>query len=381
VQTSAEPVARTLRISQPGVVIGTDSGLFVLTENDAEWTQSAVYLDRSTVTAVAFERPGVVLVATRGQGLFRIDLAAGTTTQLGSNALPLKLRALAVSPQEPRKIYVGTEPAAIFISDDSGESWHESAGVRSVRDERSWKFPSSAWESHIRHIMICADDPRFVFASGQVGGLLRSEDGGANWIEVLAGIDPDVHAVLQHPKNLKMLFLVSGGGGPVDAVDSPTWTPPPLPQGRPFYRSLDRGKTWTCISTDFDRHYGVSMAATSGAAVTLVGAVARDVPPEWHTRAEGADAILVVSRDDGETWEPAGAEGLPSSFGTMIDVIEIDRAHTGRIFIGTCAARNKVHPDLVVRPEVYIGSQADGPWKHLPFEFPGIAAIVPFRQT
>lgn len=358
------------------VVVGTDRGLFALDERNGAWSRSPAYLDGLPVMAVAKDGPGHVLVATRGGGLFRIDHTSGSSTQLGAEVLPKKLRSLAVSPRDPKKIYAGAEPAAVFISDDGGATWRESEGVRAIRDARSWKFPSSNWESHIRYLMVCEDDPRYVYAAGQVGGLLRSEDGGESWIEVLEGIDPDVHAVLQHPARPQTLYLVCGGGGPVDEVDSPTWTPPPLPQGRPFYRSDDRGKTWSCISAAFDRHFGIAMAAVPAAPVTLIAGVARDVPPEWHRHATGADAVLLYSRDDGASWERS-TEGLPASFGTMIDAVEVDRERGNRIFIGTGAARKLVHPSYSGRPpELYVGERPAGPWTRLPFDFPGIATIV-----
>lgn len=289
--------------------------------------------------------------------------------------LPRKLRAVAASPRDAKRVYVGAEPAGLFVSEDGGSSWHESTGVRSLAELRQWKFPSHLIEPHIRDVLVCYDDPRYVFAAGQVGGILRSEDGGETWCDVLAGIDPDIHGLLQHPNEPETLYAIAGGGGPVEIVGDFSGYPPPLPMGRPFYRSTDRGKTWDCISREFDRTYAVGMCATSSTApFTLVAGLARDIPPGWAGRDDGADAVVVVSRDGGASWQQCVA-GLPSRYVTMVDAVEVDRSHNDRIFIGTGGTRalpTGKSGETEIRPEVYVSDNAAATWKRMPIAFPGV---------
>ncbi len=209
-----------------------------------------------------------------------------------------------------------------------------------------------------------------------MGGILRSEDGGETWSCTTDGFDPDIHSLFQHPTDPELLYAVAGGGGPV-GEDRPN--PLPLPMGRPFFRSRDRGRTWECISLDFDRTYGISMSGVPSKTATLVAGVARDQPPFWRKRPELADAILLTSRDDGTTWQRC-TDGLPQTFDTMIEAVEVDRKHGNRMLIGLGGARlrDAAGSRVVGEPEgaVYVCDDPAGRWQQLPVRFPGISTIL-----
>lgn len=357
------------------LLVGTDRGLLVLKENGGAWDIAAKYLDGLEINGVAREKSGTVLVATRTKGLHRLNVASGQVARLGADVLPDKTRCVAVSPQDTRKIFVGSEPAGIFVSTDGGQSWRENKQVAQMNLDRGWKFPIPVIGSHIRHILIDSQDGRYVYAAVQVGGLLRSEDGGETWQVVDQGLDPDVHQLVQHPVDSRVIYAICGSGGyPGKPGDFSTY-PPPFPQGRPLYRSQDRGKTWDCISKDFKRAYGVPMTAIAGTPPILFAAVARDIPPFWANRPEKADAVLIRSEDDGNSW--CEVDGLPAPFGIMIEVIEVDAKYGNRVFIATGGEGMKMLPENERKGQVFYSSGGKGAWKRIPMDFPSVFTVTP----
>jgi hypothetical protein len=182
--------------------------------------------------------------------------------------------------------------------------------------------------------------------------------------------------LFQHPTDPTILYAVCGGGGPVDK-NRPN--PLPLPLGRPLYRSRDRGLTWECISATFDRSYGIGMSAAPTMPATLVSAVARDQPPFWKKRSTLADAVVVMSRDDGSSWQQC-RDGLPEQFATMVEAIEVDRRHGNRILIGTGGGRRRdAAGERVVggaESAIYVCDDPAGHWSQIPVALPGISTML-----
>src|SRR6266550_4384589 len=47
-------------------------------------------------------------------------------------------------------VYVGTEPSALYRSDDEGESWQRLSALNNLGSSKSWSFPPRPWTSHVR---------------------------------------------------------------------------------------------------------------------------------------------------------------------------------------------------------------------------------------
>ena len=83
-------------------------------------------------------------------------------------------------------VYAGTEPSRLFRSDDGGESWRELEGLLELPSRPSWSFPPRPWTSHVRWIAPSPHDADLILVGIELGGLMRSSDGGAD----LAGPSP-----------------------------------------------------------------------------------------------------------------------------------------------------------------------------------------------
>jgi hypothetical protein len=352
------------------LLVGTEKGLELLMERatgwDCEWTQ----LQGTEVSAILKRGGGRLLVGTRQSGLFALDPARGSAEPVGASVLPKGVRCIAVSPQNPDCLYVGFEPTAIFKSIDGGRSWQECREAAAIGISRGWKYPVPFIAPHIRHILVDRVEPRRVYAAAQVGGVLRSEDGGETWQDVVDGIDPDVHAIAQDPQRPETLYASTGGGGRIGELE-----PPPPPRGYPLYRSDDAGRTWRNISATFTRRHSVPIHVYPREPSTLVAAVASGSPGKWRARPEGADAVLLASRDSGAHWERI-ENGLPQTFPIMVEAIETDPAD-GRVYLGIGGEGTKIMPAEKRHGAIYYADRLDGPWRALPRIFPPICALTP----
>jgi hypothetical protein len=116
------------------------------------------------------------------------------------------------------------------------------------------------------------------------------------------------------------------------------------------------------------------MTAVRGARATLFAAVARDIPPFWGKRPEKADAVLIRSDDDGNSWNEVA--GLPAPFGIMIEVIEADEKRGNRVFIATGGEGMKMLPESERKGQVFY-SAGQGAWKQIPKDFPSVFTVTP----
>ena len=130
-------------------------------------------------------------------------------------------------------------------------------------------------------LLVSHANPDHVYGAVQIGGIVRSEDGGRTWQDVVDGIDPDVHMITQDPNDPDTIYAVCGGGGGFPASHV---YPPPFLQGRPIYRSRDRARTFECISADMERSYGVPLQVHPENSSLLIAGLARGWPFDWMER-------------------------------------------------------------------------------------------------
>ena len=136
-------------------------------------------------------------------------------------------------------IYAGTEPSALFRSDDGGETWRELTGLLELPSRPTWSFPPRPWTSHVRWIAPSPHEAETILAGIELGGLMRSTDGGETWQDHRPGAQPDVHSLAWHPRERGRAYEAGGGGA--------AW-------------SDDAGDTWRPADDGRDRHYTWSVA-------------------------------------------------------------------------------------------------------------------------
>ena len=200
---------------------------------------------------------------------------------------------------EPNRLYVGTDPGGLFVSDDGGDSFH--------LVETLWNHPSNvhwfgAGRDHPGTVAIVVDprDSRHLTIGISVGGVYVSADGGETWEARNRGLfadylpDPhnehghDPHIILASPSNPDVLWQQNHCG---------------------IYRSENGGRQWQDICDQKGGPAGFGFALAVDEADENVAWVAPAVSAEYRVP---VDRALVISRteDGGRTWQDLRS-GLP----------------------------------------------------------------------
>jgi photosystem II stability/assembly factor-like uncharacterized protein len=160
----------------------------------------------------------------RTGGLFRLDTESGRWDKLTAG-LPdrAEVRAIAMAPDNPRLLYAGTQHGT-YRSTDAGDSWHSlplpgketlvwsilvadektiylgtqgTTMYRSRDGGASWTELSPpaphgmvrmSFPCRVIRIAVDPSAPRDVYAALEVGGVMRSQDGGDSWADGNAGL-------------------------------------------------------------------------------------------------------------------------------------------------------------------------------------------------
>lgn len=76
---------------------------------------------------------------------------------------------LAVSPVNGA-VYAGTEPSALYRSDDDGDTWRELSALLDLPSRPTWSFPPRPWTSHVRWIAPSPHDADLLLVGIELGG-------------------------------------------------------------------------------------------------------------------------------------------------------------------------------------------------------------------
>jgi hypothetical protein len=304
----------------------TGDGIARLDEDSGAWN-AALSLRGTAAQCLAVD-PGdadVVYAGLREGGVRRTS--DGGRTWVDCELPATGVFSVAVSPANGT-VYAGTEPSALFRSDDDGETWRELTALLDLPSRPTWSFPPRPWTSHVRWIAPDPHDGDLLLVGIELGGLMRSTDGGASWQDHRPGAQRDVHSLAWHPRVEGRAYEAGGGGAAWSEDGGETWHA--ADEGR------DRDYTWAVAVEPDDPDAWYVSASTGPFAAhgggdpqariyawrggrwrALAGGLPDPLPamPYALVAAEGrlfaglADGRLWESRDRGESWRPCELEG------------------------------------------------------------------------
>jgi hypothetical protein len=163
--------------------------LLVLESSKNGW-KNHEYLKGTHPHSIAFDprNPNQAYCGTFGDGLWKTDDSSQTWNSIGKDIISSTyMMSVSVSPLDSgnnfNKVYVGTEPSALYISNDGDNSWEKMDVLNNLPSSTSWSFPPRPWTHHIRWIEPDVNNVDYVFVAIEAGALVQSHDGGRSWID------------------------------------------------------------------------------------------------------------------------------------------------------------------------------------------------------
>jgi len=99
---------------------------------DGQWSTGAASIGHRTVAlAVDPNKPRAIYVGTDGHGILKTEDYGQTWVSVGLAGQIV--RALAISKLQAGTIYAGTKPAHLYVSRDYGENWSELTTFRQMK--------------------------------------------------------------------------------------------------------------------------------------------------------------------------------------------------------------------------------------------------------
>lgn len=262
----------------------TDEGVASFWLSGSTAGQPAAHLGGSGARCIAADPadPRRVYVGTMDQGVLVSEDAGATWREAGPGIVESRVLSLAVSPSHRAAntsvVYAGTEPSNLYRSEDGGRSWQLLPALRQVPSEPTWSFPPRPWTHHVRTIALHPTDPNWLAAGIELGGVMRSLDAGASWIDHNPQAYSDAHQLLTHRLRPDRLYEAAGQG---------------------IARSEDRGETWGHHDHGLDRHYAWAQALDPGDPDLWYVSVSRS-PFAAHGNGDGQSHLW---RSQGNGWQ------------------------------------------------------------------------------
>jgi photosystem II stability/assembly factor-like uncharacterized protein len=255
--------------------LATHSGWYRYERRAENWQQvdrALTYWQMSCIQ-VDPDDPRRVYIGTEHSGMFVTNDGGKEWIRADPNVPCLTLSSmLALS----GKLLVGTMPAALYVTEGSG--WQEVKGIRQGAVGGTFP-PNPDFAPRTRVLAKERNGGGRLYAGIEVGGILVSDDDGQNWQSANDGItDADIHQIL--PSATKAGLVVTACGEGVS-------------------RSTDRGSHWEKVTPGGIRTYGNALAEDENGNIYL--GVTQDRPRTW-TRAGRANSAIFKS-NEGANWE------------------------------------------------------------------------------
>ena len=248
-------------------------------------------------------------------------------------------------------LYAGVEPAALFKSTDSGETWELNESLYDHPHRSQW-FPGAGGLC-LHTIMPDPENSDRIYIAISTGGCYRTDDGGNTWApfnkNVRADFLPDpypeygqcVHKMAIHPQNPQVLFQQNHCG---------------------VYRSDDQGENWIDIGEGkLPSRFGFPIAIHPHEPETIY--IVLEESDEYRLSVDGSFAVW-RSRDCGNSWQRL-SKGLPDRAHLVVlrEAMATDQLKSAGIYLGTSTG------------QIFASRDAGDNWERIADYLPRILSI------
>jgi hypothetical protein len=335
------------------LAIGTEKGLFLATSDDdrKSWEVSGPHHQMTGVYSVAIDKRGGRPRLLAGMAASHWGPTLTTSDDLGATwhepeqaplAFPERTekaleRVWQIAPgpaSQPDRVYAGTQPSALFSSDDGGMTYTFVDGLWDHPHRPNWGGGFGGQAVHT--VLPDPRNPQSILVAMSTGGVYRTSDGGERWAPSNSGIKANFMPDNPFPEYGQCVHKVARDAGNPDRLYAQNH--------HGVYRSDDAGATWQSIADGLPTDFGFAIVAHPHRADVLynfpIKADAERFPPERKAR-------VYRSEDAGKTWE-ALSDGLPETpfYGVVLrDAMCADDADPAGIYFGTRTGEVYASPD------------------------------------
>ena len=231
---------------------------------------------RARPTCLAVEPSGGRAWCGTVDGMLASDDGGATWRRAGLEGE--EITAVTASPAEPGVTWAGTEPSAVYRSEDAGETWTRAEGLLDLPSSSTWSFPPKPETHHVRWIAGRPDEPGRLWVAIEAGALVATTDGGATWRDRVEGGPFDTHEIAIHPDRPRTLRVAAGDG---------------------YYESDDGGSSWRSPHDGLEVGYLRSVAVDPGDPDVVVVSAASRARSAYQA---GASDGRVYRRERDDPW-------------------------------------------------------------------------------
>jgi photosystem II stability/assembly factor-like uncharacterized protein len=313
-----------------------ESGLYRMAPGDDRWELLSRGLPEApAIRAIAThpDTPDTVYVGTQ-HGPYRSGDHGEHWEKLDVPDHGSPVWSLSFDPRDPDRLYAGYENCEIFRSDDGGEHW-EQLPV-SVRFPEVTVAPGANPAKRVLKLAINPADSDELYGAIEVGGVIRSLDGGEHWENMSHGQyvnddTVDMHGVLVGRWRPGMVLAIGRAGLFTSSDRGTHWASARLeplnPKGQTYCRDIrevpgDPKTIWVAAGAGFQSDLGALFRSKDGGASwtrvnmgvkpqTTMFALAFDERQPKRMFAATSGGEVFASEDGGDNWAerplPAGA--------------------------------------------------------------------------
>ena len=254
------------------------SGLYRLAVGDDRWELMTHGLPEApAIRAIVTHprHPEIVFVGTQ-LGPYRSDDHGKHWTRLDVPDHGLAVWSLTFDPRDHDVLYAGYDNCEIFRSDDGGQRWQQLPV--SVRFPEVTVAHGANPAKRVLELAVDPADSRHLYAAIEVGGVIRSLDGGAHWQNTSHGQyvnddTVDMHGVLVGRWHAGTVFAIARAGLFVSTDRGEHWASARLeplnPKGQTYCRDIrevpgDPRTIWVAAGANFQSDLGVLFRSSDG---------------------------------------------------------------------------------------------------------------------
>jgi photosystem II stability/assembly factor-like uncharacterized protein len=252
---------------------------------------------------------------------------------------------------DPDKIYAGVEDAALFESDDAGQTWKELPGLRTHETAHEWAPGAGGLCLHT--IVLDPKNRDRMYIAISAAGVFRSDDAGKTWRPANKGLrsntmpDEDrevghcVHRIAMHPSRPNTLFMQKH------------WD---------VMRTDDAGDSWREISGNLPTDFGFVIDVNSNDPETVYVV---PITSDSHHFVPDGKLRVFRSKTGGDDWEALG-KGLPQKdcyVNVLRDAMTVDELDPCGVYFGTSGG------------QVYASADDGDSWNAIVRDLPAVLSV------